>query len=237
MSFDIDAAGATSGSRWSGVTDYGTPVQIDDHTAALIERRAGVEFALWHLNFAEGTLHFIAAVNEGKKTPSGFDGVVWHRVGSDVVGEFVLVHTSEMGGNRFMGHSVIGEINLRSGTTKVKTDKVKFVTSEKVAIEKLLDKSRSRDTAIDLPDIEDVKSLIAESLAKRDMDFDFRRGRFVLSAHAREKLRRAVSECGTTGPAAMSRILDLQQTVNKLPSCPATRELAKQLEALGAKVR
>jgi hypothetical protein len=236
LSFDVDAPDTTSGERWSGFVDYCTPVQLDESTVAILERRMGIEIALWHVDIAEGTLHFIVVLNEGITTPSGFDEFVLHREGSDIFAEFILVHTTQTTSNRFAGHSLIGEINLRTGATKVKKDKVKHVSSEEVARQKLLDKRRSGSI---VPDIatHKVKGLVAQSLAKRGLSFDYNRGRFALAAEDRVKLGQAVLDLNKSGTDMLANIIALQRTLNDLPSCPATRELARQLSSAVAIAR
>jgi hypothetical protein len=235
LSFDVDSPGTTSTERWSGFVDYGTPVQLDEHTVALIERRLGLEFALWHLNIAEGTLHFIATLNEGVTTPSGFDDVVFHHDGPDTFAEFILITTAQTAPNRFTGNSIIGEINLRTGATKVKKDKVKHVASEEIAHEKLLDKRRSGKT-VTAPKPLQVKNVVAQALAKHGMSFDYKRGRFVLTTENRLKLKQAVRDLDKAGSDKPAKFLGLQRLLNDLPSCPATRELARQVSSAAGSV-
>lgn len=235
LSFDVDAPGTTSSERWSGFVNYGTPVQLDEHTVALIERRLGLEFALWHLNIADGTLHFITTLNEGVTTPSGFDDVVFHHDGPDIFAEFILINTAQTATNRFAGQSLIGEINLRTGATKVKSDKVKHVASEEIAREKLLDKRRS-GTTVTAPNPLQVKNVVAQALAKHGMSFDYKRGRFVLATEKQLKLKQAVRELDKAGADLPANILGLQRMLNDLPSCPATRELTRQLSPAAGSV-
>lgn len=235
MSFDIDTPGAMPNRTWSGFADYGTPIQIDERTVAIIERRPGVEFALWHLDFVDGAIKFILVVNPGRESPSGYDEVVWHRIESDIIGEFIRIRTVEFRPNRHLGESLIGEINIRTGATVTKADKINHVNSEKVAIEKLLDKRRSRDTVFDPPDAEEVMRKVQKALAKKNLSFDFHRGRFVLSADARQRLQRDVRNLvSNSAGISAEAIRGLRSRLSELPSCPATRQLAAELEAFSA---
>jgi hypothetical protein len=237
LSFEVDQPGGASDEAWSGFTDYGTPVQINEHTVAIIERRKGIEFALWHLDFSTGTLRFITSLNNGKTTPHGFDEVIQYRDDSDVIAEFVFINIAQTAPNRFAGESLIGELNLQTGAAKVKKDKVKYVASEEMAREKLLDKCRSRDKSADLPTPRQVKNVVEESLSKLGLSFDYQRGRLVLAAEVRAKLRQAVRELGKDDSHMLSDIRALQNLLSSIPSCPATRELSNQLNLAAARAQ
>lgn len=225
-----------AGRRWSGFTGFGTPVQIDEKTVAIIERRNGLAFALWHLDLAEMSLKFIIAVNEnprdngGFHNATGYDEIVWHDIDSEIVGEFLIIHAEQTEPKRFTGRSLIGEINLVTGATKVKVDKIKHAGSEEAAIAKLLDKRRTRESVIQ-PDSEEAKKLVEKSLAARGAAFDYTRGLFVMAPAAREQLKRDVDRVIQSGDFTPAELMKLQRAISKLPACPATRELAKQVQA------
>ena len=238
LSFDVDAEPAVPSQSWTGVPGYGTPVQLDADTIAVIEKKGGVAFTLWHLSPKGPAITWIADFNCDVPNRGGvaesYKRVVWHRQGDDLIGEFVRT-SIERHGSRFDGYILDGAVNLRTGhTVRNRSGRIRLWHDEADLEARLLEKFRMPDNAVDLPPAEDVKTRFLGHLSTTGLAFDFNRGRFFVAPAERMRIVRLANCVTTDNQDVMNHIDETQAATRSLATCAAIRDLQHQLQLAGA---
>jgi len=170
----VGAAIYPADAKWTGELGYGTPIQINDHTYALIEKHKGVSFSLWHVDTQACMLRKLRSYND---TPAAeavhqFEDVAWHKTDGRVIGEFIVLNIDGESKSSHAGNVIIGELDAESGVIETKTDKKKFMPTREKLKEVLFAKRRSAETAFIPPTLVESLAEIDAQLSGRLMKFD-----------------------------------------------------------------
>lgn len=235
----VDKDGAVPKHTWSGETAYGTPVQLDDNTIAVVQKERGQKFAVWHLDMATETVVFKvdvdAAVSPAAKGP--FDSVSWHRINNDLVGEFISFDikpwTTFVGQDRspktmYDGQALITLVNLRTGDIRRVREGNKRTGTKERCQENLTKQRLGDNSRVELAPPDSVTKHMQQVLAAKKQVFDFRQGRFLLTLEVIDELANAAQAVVIDGPDSLQAIRKTQQIIRNLPTCAAVRDLSWQ---------
>ncbi len=237
FSVDLDADSAVPSHEWLSNPKFGTPVKIEDGRYALLTSDGKSAIDLWHLDVKNQGITHKAHVDAGARGAGSFHACYWHRIGDELLCEFLSVHidnyktyVGEKSYEKYDGTSCVTTIDLKAATVNQKhASAVKLPSKERclgnLSKHLLADKTRLKE-----PDAEMAKAEVARELAKDGVEFDYFRGRFCLSSTTVDSLRTMAAglSLSAEGVAEINRMRD--EKVGRLPTCPALRDLLWQLE-------
>ena len=231
---NADQRGIAPSTPWTGTAGYDTPIAISDGVFAIIERKPGVAFSLWHLNVKDLGLTHIRAVNQQGDVgdaSGGFHKVTWYLEGDALKGEFTRLAITKNLKNKskWDGQVLVGLLDLKTGHVEPGvSQKLTFIASADKTRELLIQKHTTKSDAVAV-DTASAKAEIGDTLARRGLAFDYATGYVNLTPDAIARLAQSADSVEVTRANALENIRSAVELTNEYPTCESIRDLTVQL--------
>lgn len=243
----VDAPKHRPHSTWRGRPEFAA-VELNADLFAVLEAGRDGRVRLFHVDVANGQIRKQSdqlCTFQGR--PVDRDLVKLHRLpspdGPRLTIEFAdaVVHETTIlveGGHKtmFHGDSRITRLPLHGGSPEILHDRTVRTPTARQCLHDLFRRRLPVDTLIEAPAIEDVIERLQERLEKRcSMRLDCAQTgcEFYLADEAFRTLREKAAAL-RIGPDVRHECRSLRAMVERLPSCPATRDLGMQLDLADA---